>query len=228
MTSSSVPRGKSLAAIFIDRQDAGDRLAQAAWSAITALSPDERLPCIVYALPKGGLPIAEPIARQLGCPLTVLVAKKITAPSNQELAIGAVTADGQVIWARNMPRSLEVDRDQALHQAQQQSRLQQAQFLTAHPGYSPGGAIALVVDDGIATGMTMAAAVQSLKVRGAAQVWICAPVAPLDLMPSLRSLCDRVLVLATPTPFYNVGRFYQAFPQVSMEEALECLQRSQV
>jgi predicted phosphoribosyltransferase len=76
--------------------------------------------------------------------------------------------------------------------------------------------------------MTIAAAVQSLRAQQAAQVWICAPVAPLELLPFLKSLGDRVILLATPSPFYSVSRFYERFPQVSMEEALESLQRSRV
>jgi predicted phosphoribosyltransferase len=218
---------------FANRYEAGEQLAQAIQREIEA-NPVPRVDrYLVYALPKGGLPVAAPIARLLRCPLDVIVAKKITPPDNPELAIGAVTADGHTLWA-SQRRSrqlaipshhpLSVAQVRGLELAQSQAEVQQTEFAAYSPQVNPTGAIALIVDDGIATGMTMAVAVDSLRSRQPAQVWICAPVAPAEALPFLNSISDRLILLATPSPFYSVSRFYEEFSQVSMEEALEELQ----
>ena len=205
---------------FADRHQAGEKLAQAVLEAVSEVKlQDPRY--VVYALPRGGLPVAAPIARALNCPLDVVVAKKITRPGNSELAIGAVTADGTAVWvdsAEPNPDSLA-----ALHQAQTLAQ-RQLSLLSPKDRFNPQGAIALLVDDGIATGMTMAAAVLHVRSQSPAQIWICTPVAPLDLLPYLHSLGDRVVILSCPTPFYSVSRFYKAFAQISTETAATYLQ----
>lgn len=233
---------------FVDRRAAGEQLAQAVLQEAQPLMLTAAH-FVVYALPKGGLPIALPIAQRLDCPLDVIVAKKITRPANPELAIGAVTADGHVVWdgqrpdlaANVIPNATENNATEtlpdpetlqpsfspdniALQEAQAHAQAQLGELSPDSPRFSPQGAIAVLVDDGIATGMTMAAAVQSVRSQQPAQIWICAPVAPIELMPILRSYGDRVIVLATPHPFYSVSRFYQTFPQVTMAEAAAYLQ----
>lgn len=211
--------------LFVDRQAAGAQLAQAVLEALSTL-PEHPSP-IVYALPRGGLPVAAPIAQALHCPLDVIVAKKITRPDNEELAIGAVTSDGHVVWAAPRRSDQILDRNPvltnahkaALQQAQAHAQTQAQQFIPAGARPQPQGALALIVDDGIATGMTIAAAVAAARAAQAAEVWICAPIAPPDLLPFLQDLSDRVVVLATPTPFYSVSRFYQVFSQVTTEAA---------
>lgn len=210
----------SSALLFRDRADAGEKLAEAVIRQLTEMDPDLKgIKPIVYALPRGGLPIAAPLAQRLGCPLDIIVAKKITRPENPELALGAVTADGQVLWGR--PRLLRHQaRQTAQQEAQGKAQGQLSQMASACPQVDPTGAVALVVDDGIATGMTMAVAVQALRQRNVAQIWICVPVAPEELVEELRRWCDRLVVLATPTPFISVSRFYEVFPQVEMSEAI--------
>ena len=207
--------------IFVDRHDAGEKLAQAVLTEAQTLS-DKKF--VVYALPRGGLPVAVSVARALGCPLDVIVAKKITRPENSELAIGAVTADGHVLWLEpSCEQAQELDRD-ALLFAQKKAQAQLAQF-GDRPKIDPEGAIALLVDDGIATGMTMAVAVEALKTRNPLEIWICAPVAPQEMVNSLElGGASRAIILATPDPFWSVSRFYQVFNQVETEEALACLQ----
>ena len=207
--------------IFVDRHDAGEKLAQAVLTEAQTLS-DKKF--VVYALPRGGLPVAVSVARALGCPLDIIVAKKITRPENSELAIGAVTADGHVLWLEpSCEQAQELDRD-ALLFAQKKAQAQLAQF-GDRPKIDPEGAIALLVDDGIATGMTMAVAVKALKTRNPLEIWICAPVAPQEMVNSLElGGASRAIILATPDPFWSVSRFYQVFNQVETEEALACLQ----
>ncbi|QZZ22442.1 phosphoribosyltransferase [Leptothermofonsia sichuanensis E412] len=212
---------------FTNRQEAGERLAQTVLAEVATLPvQSEARRFVVYALPRGGLPIAHPIARLLNCPLDVIVAKKITRPDNRELAIGAVTADGHVIWAahRRLIMPPFHHHESALEQARSHAEAQWRTLSPTGPRANPAGAIALLVDDGIATGMTMAAAVRSLRAQQAAAIWICAPVAPPDLMPFLQELGDRVIVLATPQPFNSVSRFYEEFPQLTTEEAAAYLQ----
>jgi putative phosphoribosyl transferase len=204
---------------FVDRPTAGTQLAQAVLAAVRQHDPARYF---VYALPRGGLPVAAPVAQSLGCPLDVVVAKKITRPDNRELAIGAVTSEGQVIWAH--PDQPSETNFLGLEQAQAHAQ-HQLSLLAPPIRLNPQGAIAVLVDDGIATGMTMAAAVMQVRSQAAAEVWICAPVAPLDLLPYLQTLGDRVIVLASPTPFYSVSRFYKAFTQVSTEIAATYLQQ---
>ncbi|MGV0023753.1 phosphoribosyltransferase [Phormidesmis priestleyi] len=206
--------------LFVDRAQAGEKLAQAVLSAAQGL---ENARFVVYALPRGGLPVAEPVARALSCPLDVIVAKKMTRPENPELAIGAVTADGQVLSLRKSTEESN-EWEQARQRAHKKAQQQLAQF-SDRPNVNPEGAIALIVDDGIATGMTMAVAVKALRTRKPAEIWICAPVAPVEMVSALQQGCDRLIVLATPDRFQSVSRFYQVFAQVEMEEALACLQR---
>lgn len=221
--------------LFADRRRAGQQLADAIAAEIAQLPADSQVRTVVCALPRGGLPVAEPIARRLRCPLSVVVAKKITRPGNPELAFGAVTASGQVVWSRdNAPHTMserEENRESFWEmqrfKAQQKAKAQLAQLSVSCPQIIVAGAISLVVDDGIATGMTMAVAVEELRSRNPAQVWICAPVAPASALDTLQKWGDRVIVLATPVPFGSVSRFYADFPQVEMSEAIAYLQTQQ-
>ncbi|WP_071518251.1 phosphoribosyltransferase family protein [Geitlerinema sp. PCC 9228] len=207
---------------FTDRAEAGLLLAKAVAFHMEKQRSPQLPPSIVYALPRGGLPVAVPVAAKLNCSLGVMVTKKITLPDNEELAIGAVTADGHTLWSRQLSR--QVDTEHAWQTAYQKA-LQQSQQLGAYcPPLTPTGRIALLVDDGMATGMTMMAAAQALRFQNPAQIWICAPVAPPEVVDVLQKACDRMVVLDTPEPFLSVSRFYQNFPQVDMETACRYLQ----
>jgi len=213
--------------LFRDRQEAGEKLAQAVLQEVGKLDLLTPANPIVYALPKGGLPVAEPVARSLNCPLDLVIAKKVTRPDNPELAIGAVTSDGHVIRSRQnafiQPRGGSWRL--ALQEAQAKAQEQLEQFAASRPQLDPKGAIAILVDDGIATGMTMAVAARALRTKHPVKIFICAPVAPLGLISLLKNWGDRVIVLAAPDTFLSVSRFYADFPQVEMEEALACLAR---
>ncbi|BAZ20062.1 phosphoribosyltransferase [Kalymmatonema gypsitolerans NIES-4073] len=215
--------------LFTNRIQAGEQLAQAIQAILTQQTANSvaKPKTIVYALPRGGLPVAAPVARLLNCPLTIEVAKKISHPENPELAIGAVTASGNVLWDqhklsfRNLPNSGW--REAALDTAAIQAKFLEAQLSPGCPQVNTEGATLILVDDGIATGMTMAVAATSLKALSPAEVWLCAPVAPLKLLPWLHQWGDRVIILATPEPFCSVSHFYSEFPQLKTKEALEYL-----
>jgi putative phosphoribosyl transferase len=211
--------------LFTDRTDAGEKLAQKI-DAIKQSAGTKRP--IVYALPRGGLPVAAPVARLLGCPLTIMVAKKISHPQNPELAIGAVTASGNVLWSeqklysrKNYLRSREL----ALNTAIDKAKLLEELLISGCPQVSTEGATVILIDDGIATGMTIAVAAIAAKALGCAEVWLCSPVAPLKLLPWLSQWCDRLIILETPEPFLSVSNFYVDFPQVESSEALVYLQQ---
>ena len=211
---------------FDDRADAGEKLAEAVLGELGKLNltAQKAVKPIVYALPRGGLPVAVPIARRLGCPLDVVVAKKITRPDNLELAIGAATADGHVLWEKQKQHNLRLQKS-VLPLAQNNAQSLLADLSPGRPNVSAAGALAILVDDGIATGMTMAVAAKALQSQQPAALWICAPVAPADLMGFLAGMGDKAIVLETPHPFYSVSRFYGQFPQVETAEALRCLQQ---
>ncbi|WP_293123111.1 phosphoribosyltransferase [Microcoleus sp. bin38.metabat.b11b12b14.051] len=212
---------------FDDRADAGEKLAEAVADELGKLNltAQEAIKPIVYALPRGGLPVAVPIARRLGCALDVVVAKKITRPDNLELAIGAATADGHVLWQKQNQQNLRLQQKSALQQAQNSAQSLLADLAPGRPNVSAAGSLAILVDDGIATGMTVAVAAQALQSQQPAALWICAPVAPPELMEFLTEMGDKSIILETPHPFYSVSRFYSQFPQVETAEALACLLR---
>ncbi|MBD2082802.1 phosphoribosyltransferase family protein [Leptolyngbya sp. FACHB-17] len=206
------------AILFDDRADAGRQLAQLALKEAQSLDASY----IVYALPRGGVGIGAAIAEALHCPLDILVAKKITRPQDPELAIGAVTADGQVLRSLNARLS---GWQEALERAQTKAKEQLEQFRD-RPDVTASGRIAILVDDGIATGMTISVAAKALREQQPQEIWICAPVAPAELIKRLYEYGDRVLVLATPEPFFSVSRFYRSFPQVELESAIADLKKT--
>ncbi|MFB2839128.1 phosphoribosyltransferase [Floridanema evergladense] len=213
--------------LFCDRNSAGIQLAEAIEAEINLVKASGiSASPVVYALPRGGLPVAVPVALKLGCPIEIISAKKIARSEDPELAIGAVTADGLVIWSNRLN---DVKADPSLQFALQEARakaeVQWEQLAPYCSNFSPEGAIAILIDDGIATGMTAAVAILSLRLKRPAAVWIATPVAPLALMKMLQEWSDRAIVLAQPQNFPSVSRFYQDFPQLEMEEAISYLQQ---
>ncbi len=210
--------------LFRDRTDAGIQLAEAIYTTITQLSAETILPPqFVYALPRGGLPVALPVARRLKCPLSAIVAKKITHPKNPELAIGAVTALENVLWEQSRVPRKPAHRQAILDTALATAKVQNELFNPACPDINLTGAIAIVIDDGIATGLTMAVAAQALRMYQPAAIWLCAPVAPASLLPWLQTWGDILVILNTPEPFFSVSNFYERFEQVPTKDAIDCL-----
>lgn len=214
----SSPQLSPDAILFDDRADAARQLAEL----VLKESQSIEASFVVYALPRGGVGIGAEIAQALDCPLDILVAKKITRPNDPELAIGAVTADGHILRSLN---SKLPDWQEAVERAQNKAKRQLEQFQD-RPNVTAAGKIALLVDDGIATGMTISVAAQALREQQPKEIWICAPVAPAVLVKRLYDYCDRVLVLAAPDPFLSVSRFYRSFPQVEIESAIADLKKT--
>jgi putative phosphoribosyl transferase len=207
---------------FSDRTEAGRELA----GELAKL--DLREPLVVLALPRGGVPVAAEVARQLGAPLDLLLVRKIGAPSQPELAVAAIV-DGErpdVVVDSRLLRQLGVDPSyvdrEAAKQLQEIER-RRVLYLGGRPPLAVQGCAAIVVDDGIATGTTMRAALQAVRRRGPAALVLAVPVAPHDTIEALRKEVDRVVCLSEPDPFYAVGAHYQDFEQVSDAEVVSIL-----
>jgi putative phosphoribosyl transferase len=206
---------------FADRTDAGRQLAEVL-AAKALESP------IVYALPRGGVPVAVEVGRRLGAPVDLVLVRKIGAPGQPELALGAV-ADGEAAVTvvnpdiaratQASPAFLAHARARELAEIERRRRL----FLGDRPRPDPRGRTVLIVDDGLATGATARAAAESLQAQGASRIIIAAPVAPPDTVASLEASFGEVVCLAQPEPFWGVGGFYRDFHQLTDEEVVELM-----
>lgn len=209
---------------FADRAEAGRLLAQALIKE-PALTDRPRL---VAALPRGGVVVGAEVATILNLPLEVLVTRKIGAPGQPEAAIGAVAQDGTVLldenliaWAGISRVYLEAERQRQLAEIQRRLRLLRGE----RPPVDWRGREVIIVDDGIATGFTMRAAIRGLRAEGAAAICLAVPVAPADAMDMMSKEADRLVVLYTPVEFYAVGQFYDDFGQIEDSQVQELLSR---
>jgi putative phosphoribosyl transferase len=183
----------------------------------------------VLALPRGGVPVGYEVAQRLHLPLDVYVVRKLGAPGRPELAMGALASDGTCVLDEETIAALRVDRD-TLHSAVQREieeiRRREAAYRDARPQADVTGKAVILVDDGLATGATMRAAVLALRRRNPAEIVVAVPVASYRTCAALRDVADRVVCPFMPEPFRAVGLFYQNFEQTSDEEVRRLLARS--
>ena len=205
--------------LFTDRHDAGQRLARV----VASLDPEDP---VVYALPNGGVPVAAPVAQFLGADLDVILVRKIGVPGHRELAMGALGETGVIVRNRDLIHRLGIS-DRNFERATRQAReelQQRSQTYRANTSLiAPAGRLAILVDDGLATGATARAAVQVLREMGAKGIWVAVPVAPTDAVPMFEDTADRVVVLHAPSDFGAVGRWYDRFEHVEDDDVLELL-----
>jgi predicted phosphoribosyltransferase len=204
--------------MFADREEAGRQLA----ANLADLAGQD---VVVLGIPRGGVEVAAVVAESLGAPLDVVIPRKVGAPGNPELGIGAVAEDVEVLDER-LIRVLGVSQEylrQEIDAQQEEIRRRSAAYRGNRPPVPLEGKVAVVVDDGVATGGTAAAALRWARARGAAKVILAVPVAPAEAVARLRQEADEVRVLDTPEPFYAVGQWYESFPQVSDERVVELL-----
>jgi len=208
--------------LFADRVEAGKRLA-------SALADYVGKDGIVLAIPRGGVVVGFEIARSLGLSLDVIVPRKIGAPGNPELAIGAITEDGTIILDESLVNQLGVSRAYIKEESERQ-RLEIKRRLKLYRGDVPVPRLknreVIIVDDGIATGSTMKAALASVRKSGAKTVIVAIPVGPLSTIRELERQADRVVCLYTPEPFYAISEFYENFAQIENLEVTEFLKLS--
>ncbi len=209
--------------IFPNRTEAGRRLA------LLLREYANRRDVIVLGIPRGGVPVAFEIARTLKAPLDVLVLRKLGVPGHEELGFGAIASGGiralnsEIVEAlRIPPRDIELVTER---EAKELKRREHA-YRGRRPPLDVEGRTVVLVDDGIATGSGMRAAIDALHQMKPAQIVVAVPVAPASTCDRLRGEVDELICLATPDPFYGVGQFYYDFSQVSDEEVNEMLDRA--
>jgi len=207
--------------LFKDRIEAGRKLAK-------KLKGIKNPVCL--AVPRGGVVIGAAVADKLKCPLDIIVARKLGAPNNSELAIGAVSAEGDLVIDESLVKKLGIRHEYIL--SKQEDQMKEAErrekiYRSGRNKLSLKGKSAILLDDGLATGATMEAAVRSVKRRKAAKIIVAVPVAPWETVERFKELVDEVVVFSKPESFWAIGQFYSEFPQVSDEEVIKILKQSE-
>jgi putative phosphoribosyl transferase len=208
--------------VFADRDDAGRRLA-------ARLGHLRGEPVVVLGLPRGGVPVGFQVARALGAPLDVIVVRKLGVPFQPELGMGAVGEDGVRVINPEVMQACGVSQEElAAVQAREQAAVaaRAARYRSGRPRQRLDGRVAVVVDDGIATGSTARAACQIARALGAARVVLAVPVAPPGWQARIGADADEMVCVSTPPEFFAIGQFYARFDQVSDEEVIACLERA--
>ncbi len=210
--------------LFHDRKDAGAQLA----AKLPAFADDPKT--IVLGLPRGGVPVAYEVARALHAPLDVFVVRKLGVPGQRELAMGAIASGGvlvindEVIQAlRLSPSTVEAVASQEQQELERQQRLYRGDV--ALPDFA--GRTVIVVDDGLATGSTMRAAVRALRQSNPRRIVIAVPVGAAETCRSLQTDADEVICLYAPESFYSVSTWYKEFSQTSDDEVRHILRAGQ-
>jgi putative phosphoribosyl transferase len=206
--------------MFADRIDAGKKLAQALQGYVGNAD------VIVLGLPRGGVVLAAVVADALDAPLDVICPRKIGYPYNKEFAIGAITEKGDFVKAGGLSLAYDVPQEYleeeiALETVNAQRRL--AVFRAGMPPRQLKGKVVILVDDGLATGLTMQAAVKSARQEGAAKIVVAVPVAPREVVAMFKRLVDEAVCLEMPFNFQAVGQFYGNFAQVEDDEVVAIL-----
>ncbi len=217
---------------FLDRATAGRRLAKVVSERKKTFpsGQDGSGEIIVVGLPRGGVPVAFEVSKSLNCPLEIITSKKLSYPGQPEYAIGAVSSDGFVVLNPNIPQTSNwqdyVDgertrlRKETLANEERLYRLAGRERCTKYDGKC-----VIIVDDGIATGMTAIAAIETARARGAAAVYLAAPVICRESFFELNEHCDGLIACEVPEVFESVGYYYVNFQQTSDNEVVEALRQ---
>jgi predicted phosphoribosyltransferase len=206
---------------FRDRRAAGEALGKAVAARVT---PDDN--AIVLALPRGGVPVAYEVAASLGAPLDVFVVRKLGVPGHEELAMGAIATGGTVVLNDRVLESLDIperDVEAVVHREVAELERRQRAYRNDRPLPDLTGRCVVLVDDGLATGSTMRAAVSAVRAHTPARVVVAVPVAAVQTIHEFEADGVDMVVLATPSPFYAVGQAYEDFSQTTDDEVCELL-----
>ena len=206
--------------MFSDRRAAGRRLA----AALEHLKDTPEL--VVMAIPRGGVVVGAEVAIALGAELDVVIPRKIGAPGNPELAMGAIAGDGALVLNENVVARLGID--SAYIEREKNRQLQEIQrrreaYLNGRSGTDVSGKTVVLVDDGLATGSTALAAARALRRQDPARIILAVPVAPSETVTRFRSEVDEIVCLETPAFFQAVGQFYGDFGQTTDDEVVRIL-----
>jgi len=208
--------------LFRDRVEAGTKLAK-------ELQAYKRENPVVLAIPRGGVVVGYEVARELGAPLDIVIPRKIPSPHNPELGVGAVAQDGTVIINQQIKEYLNVSDEYIQEEAERQIREIERRMRTYRGDREPfpvKDRVVILVDDGIATGVTMRAAIRSLRKQTPRKIVVAVPVAPPRTIKKIEEEADEVVCLLAYEPFEAVGQFYMDFRQTTDSEVINLLQKS--
>jgi predicted phosphoribosyltransferase len=181
---------------------------------------------VVLALPRGGVPVAFEVASELGAPLDVFVVRKLGVPGHEELAFGAIASGGVRVLNHDVVRSLNISRDlieRVTSREHEELARREAAYRDGRPPAAINDRIAILIDDGLATGATMLAAVRALRQQHPQEIVVAVPVASPATCKDFQGEVDNIVCAATPEPFYAVGQWYEDFSQTSDREVRELL-----
>lgn len=205
---------------FRDRIDAGQRLAK-------ALRPYAgRSDVIILALPRGGVPVAAEVAQELGLPMDLMLVRKLGLPGHRELAMGAIAQGGIKVLNESVLNFSDVSEhalDEVTREEQEELNRRTKLYRGDHPNPDLNQKTVILIDDGVATGATMKAAIQATQKSGAHETIVAVPVAAAESYAELEAEADAVVCLSTPHPFFGVGQWYDDFSQTSDEEVQDLL-----
>jgi putative phosphoribosyl transferase len=224
MVVAEAAKGRTPMTLFEDRADAGRKLARE----LSAYA--EREDVIVLGLPRGGVPVAFEVASALHAPMDVFLVRKLGVPGREELAMGAIASGDVRVLNRDVVRGLGIS-SQAIARVAGREREELQRRERAYRGDRPSpdvsDRIAILVDDGLATGASMRAAVAALRVQQPARIVVAVPVAPAETCKELRAEVDELVCGATPRPFMGVGAWYRDFSQTTDDEVKDLLLRAE-
>ena len=218
---SSTIKKERFKTMFLDRVEAGQKLAK------QLLRHKETRP-IVLAIPRGGVVVASEVAAALNCPLDLVIPRKIGAPNNPELAVGAVATESTVIINKTLVESLNISRDYLRQEIEKQLgeiKRRRRKYLGDRSLPHLRDKTVILVDDGLATGYTSLAAVKAVKEENPEKIVLAVPVAPVDALRRLQEEVDELIFLEKPEFFFAVGQFYYDFAQTTDEQVVEIMAR---
>lgn len=210
-------------ALFKDRRDAGKQLAQE----LIAYAGGSDV--IVLALPRGGVPVAYEVARALNAPLDIFIVRKLGLPGHEELAIGAIASGGIRVLNHDIVQGLQIQQtliETVTHQELQELERRERAYRGDRPLPDVGGRTVILVDDGLATGASMRAAVAALRAQNPARIVVAVPTAAQETCQAFEPEVDEIVCAMTPEPFYGVGRWYENFSQTTDEEVRALLEEA--
>ncbi|ADG83825.1 phosphoribosyltransferase [Thermincola potens] len=207
---------------YRDRQEAGKQLAE-------LLKDYKNEDCIILGIPRGGVIVAAEVAEALHAPLDIIIPRKIGAPFNPEVAIGAITQDGTMICEERLISMLGISEQELAEEAglvREEISRRMERYRGQRPFPELSNKTVILVDDGIATGYTVRAAIKSINGRNPGKLILAVPVAPKDTLLSLANELDEMVCPLTPDDFYAVGQYYMVFDQVTDHEVMRALREA--
>jgi predicted phosphoribosyltransferase len=208
--------------LFEDRRDAGRQLAQELSEYV------DRSDVIVLALPRGGVPVAYEVARALDAPMEIFLVRKLGVPGHEELAFGAIASGGVRVLNEEVVLGFNISEaaiDAVAQRELQELERRERAYRGDRPGPEVRDRIAILIDDGLATGASMRAAIEGVKAKQPAKIVVAVPTAAPETCKLFESLVDEIVCAETPQPFYGVGMWYQDFSQTTDEEVRSLLEK---